>query len=64
MAGITVTIYNDDEFGRDFQVTQLSTLHGWEITHNRQCPEEDDGSKCCQYKLRDGDMLIITPTGS
>jgi hypothetical protein len=57
---ITVTVYNDDEFGRDIQVVQLSPygMRVKEITIQR--PEENGGSKCQQYQLKNGELLIVS----
>lgn len=66
MSGITVTIYNDDEHGRDFQVVKVNTLSGRPETlvHKVQKPDQDADSHCEQYELLPGDIIMILPTGT
>lgn len=57
---ITVTIYNDDEFGRDIQVVHLNPYGGSVKAITVQNADEKSDTKCEQYKLKNGELLIVS----
>lgn len=66
MSGIIITVYNDDQYARDIQVVQLSTINGQEIRKYKvQHPApNDECSDAENYELLPGDILIVTATGT
>lgn len=57
--GIKVTIYNDDEHGRDIQVVQLNP-YGASVKGITVQKNAGDMTKAEQYDLRNGELLIIS----
>lgn len=57
---IDVTIYNDDEHGQSFRVMRVNTLT--EVPPDVVVQEAGEHSKTQSqgYKLRPGDVLIVT----
>lgn len=60
MSGVKVTIYDDDEFGRDIHVVKINTRLGKAHEHHIVKSSDERGSSPLMIEVGEDEILLVT----